>query len=308
MHIILVKKSPRRPGSVHIGPWVTWSALALALIALPLVAVVTGYQLGVKASEAQVTRLTASLQAEVARQEAEIREARQTAEEAMNALAVRLGQMQASVTRLNALGRRLTTMSELDEGEFDFDSLPPQGGAEQPRDARPLSALDISQALDELFHEVEDRQKQFSVLETLLMNQNLLSEIVPSGRPVESGYISSRFGMRTDPINGRRAMHEGIDFAARPGTPVLAAAAGVVTFSDRNGGYGNMVEINHGNGYVTLYAHNQRNLVEVGQVVRRGEKIALLGQTGRATGPHVHFEIHRNGRPVNPLPYVQAAR
>ena len=284
--------------------------LVMLLLILPLVVLAVGMTIGARVGQERVASLAVGLQQELALQQSELAEARQTAEEAMNALAVRLGQMQASVTRLNALGRRLTRMSELDEGEFDFDAPPAQGGLEQALQGNgvAMTTPDFMYSLDTLFNEIEDRRKQFAVLEALLMNQNLLSEIVPSGRPVHSGWVSSRFGRRTDPISGRPSFHEGIDFAGREGSDVVASAAGVVTFSGRNGGYGNMVEINHGNGYVTIYAHNKQNLVEVGQVVRRGEKIALLGQTGRATGSHVHFEIKRNGRPVNPMPYVQAER
>jgi murein DD-endopeptidase MepM/ murein hydrolase activator NlpD len=122
---------------------------------------------------------------------------------------------------------------------------------------------------------------------------------------VESGYISSLYGQRTDPFDGNQASHHGIDFAAVAGTQVLAVADGVVSHTGTDGGYGRMVEITHGNGYVTRYAHNAKLLVKPGQTVKRGDPIALMGSTGRSTGPHVHFEVLRDGRPMNPLSFVR---
>jgi len=132
----------------------------------------------------------------------------------------------------------------------------------------------------------------------------LRDEVHPEGRPVHSGYISSMFGNRTDPFTGRAAFHKGVDFAGREGSEVVAVASGVVIWSGDRYGYGQMVEINHGNGYVTRYAHNSDNLVAVGDTVKRGEVIAVMGSTGRATGPNLHFEVLHNGRVVNPLSYV----
>jgi murein DD-endopeptidase MepM/ murein hydrolase activator NlpD len=128
--------------------------------------------------------------------------------------------------------------------------------------------------------------------------------IRPDGRPVVEGYISSYYGERQDPFNGHEAMHKGVDFAGVMGSQVVAVAAGVVTRAEGQAGYGNLVEINHGNGFVTRYGHNQKVLVGVGDTVVRGQSIALMGSTGRSTGPHVHFEVLRNGRQVNPIAFV----
>ena len=152
--------------------------------------------------------------------------------------------------------------------------------------------------------QLTNRQQQLGILEDLLLNRKLQNEVHPEGRPIFSGYISSGFGNRMDPFTGRVAFHEGIDFAGKEGTDVVAVASGVVTWSGNRYGYGKIVEITHGNGYVTRYAHNAENLVAVGDTIKRGEIIALMGATGRATGPNLHFEVLRNGRVVDPLTYI----
>jgi len=225
------------------------------------------------------------------------------------ALNAQLGEMRAEVTRLNALGERLTRMAGLEEGEFNFSILPPQGGPEealQGIDLSDASGFGVEDNVQDLSNQIRDQGSQLAVLEKLLMSRNVQDRVRPQGRPIEGGWVSSGYGSRTDPFSGRRAWHGGIDFAGQPGTNVAAVAAGVVTWSGDRYGYGLMVEVNHGNGYVTRYAHNKENLVAVGDMVQKGEVIALLGQTGRATGPHVHFEVHYNGRPVNPVEYVRA--
>jgi murein DD-endopeptidase MepM/ murein hydrolase activator NlpD len=128
--------------------------------------------------------------------------------------------------------------------------------------------------------------------------------VKPSGRPVREGYISSYFGERMDPFNGEEAMHKGVDFATDAGADVLAVASGIVTWSGPREGYGNLVEINHGNGYTTRYAHNAQTLVSVGDTVERGQAVAVVGSTGRSTGPHVHFEVLRDGTQINPMAFV----
>ena len=164
---------------------------------------------------------------------------------------------------------------------------------------------DLGAMVDNLDEQLQDRQQQLGVLENLLLNRNLSKQVHPEGRPVRSGWVSSYFGKRTDPFTGRPAWHKGLDFAGRDGSDVVAVAAGVVTWSRERYGYGQMVEINHGNGYVTRYAHNQANLVAVGDKIEKGQTIAKMGSTGRATGPNLHFEVLLNSRVVNPLQYIQ---
>lgn len=246
-----------------------------------------------------------SWRAELAQQEELLDATRRTAQQNMDALALRLGQMNAHVVRLDALGQRLTQMAGLDDGEFDFTSAPSLGGPEEPIAAADLMQVSrIVTALDTLSVQLQDRQRQLNVLEDFLLNRKLRDEVHPEGRPVTAGYISSSFGNRTDPFTGRAAFHKGVDFAGREGADVVAVASGVVIWSGDRYGYGQMVEVNHGNGYVTRYAHNDENLVTVGDTVKRGQRIAVMGATGRATGPNLHFEVLRNGRVVDPLTYI----
>lgn len=235
----------------------------------------------------------------------EITQARRLAQEKLDALSVRLGQMQAHVIRLDALGRRLTGMAGLEDGEFDFSIPPAQGGPEPGYELAGTDVPDLVGMLSELDRKVSDRERQLAVLEDMLMDRNLREQVHPAGRPVKSGYISSFFGIRTDPFTGRKARHKGVDFAGREGAEVVAVAAGVVTWSDKRFGFGKLVEINHGNGFVTRYAHNRENLVAVGDRIEKGQIIALMGATGRATGPNLHFEVLRDGKVVNPLTYVE---
>lgn len=242
---------------------------------------------------------------ELATQEQVLEATRRALQQNIDALALRIGQMNAHVVRLDALGSRLTQMADLQDGEFDFSSLPSLGGPEEPAvDGEVMEINNVVTALDALDEQLTDRDRQLNVLEDFLLNRKLRDEVHPEGRPVTAGYISSRFGNRTDPFTGRRAFHKGVDFAGRSGAEVVAVASGVVIWSGPRYGYGELVEINHGNGYVTRYAHNADNLVVVGETVKRGEVIARMGDTGRATGPNLHFEVLRNGQAVDPLTYV----
>jgi len=238
-------------------------------------------------------------------QRQQVLETRQELQNHLDALASRVGQMNAHVIRLDALGRRLTEMAHLDKGEFNFDSAPAVGGPEGLVEGALVTSPDISSMLDNLTRQIKDRERQLSVLESLISTRNLNRQIVPDGRPVAQGWISSYFGERTDPFNGRNAYHKGIDFAGPAGAEVVAVASGVVTYAKDRFGYGKTVEINHGNGYVTRYAHNQKTLVSPGDTVQKGQAIALIGSTGRSTGPHVHFEVLRNGRAVDPMSFVR---
>lgn len=237
-------------------------------------------------------------------QRAQVQEVRTQLQEKVDALASRVGQMNAQVIRLDALGRRLTEMADLDKGEFNFDTAPAQGGPERLLDGVAAAAPDLSFMLDGLARQLQDRERQLAVLESLISTRNLSRQIVPGGRPVNQGWISSYFGKRADPFTGRTAFHAGLDFAGKEGSEVVAVASGIVTWSKERFGYGRTVEINHGNGYVTRYAHNSSNLVAVGTTVQKGDPVARIGSSGRSTGPHLHFEVLKNGRPVNPMSFV----
>jgi murein DD-endopeptidase MepM/ murein hydrolase activator NlpD len=256
---------------------------------------------GISNPQAQVS----TWRAELAQQQSVVEATRRALQQNVDALALRIGQLNAHVVRLDALGTRLTQMAGLKDGEFDFSSAPSLGGPEEPLSATEAMQLNgVVDALEVLDEQLADRDRQLTVLEDLLLNRKLRDEVRPEGRPVTSGYVSSQFGNRTDPFTGRRAFHKGVDFAGREGAEVVAVASGVVIWSGERYGYGQLVEINHGNGYVTRYAHNVDNLVAVGDTVRRGQVIARMGDTGRATGPNLHFEVLLNDKPVDPLTYV----
>ena len=250
------------------------------------------------------SEIFAELRAALEAQQAEVEVIREDSTRTVDALAARIGQLSAHIIRLDALGQRLVSMAGLEDGEFNFGAEPPMGGPENSDAAFGMHSGEIGGLVTELQDQIEDRTRQLDVLEALMYNRRLTAEVRPEGRPVSTGYMSSGFGYRTDPFHGRRAFHGGLDFVAPKGSDVLAVAAGVVTFAGRDGNYGNMVEIDHGNGLITRYAHNKENLVGVGDAVKKGDLIALVGSTGRSTAPHVHLEVLENGRPVNPRKYV----
>ena len=223
----------------------------------------------------------------------------------MNALALRIGRIQAETTRLNALGGRLAKLGKLDDGEFNFGSDPDMGGPEHAGLMMTAAPAQISTEIGRLERQLAEQSRQLSVLEELLSDRELDASLMPSGTPVRSGYVSSRYGYRSDPITGAPDFHPGIDFDGDYGTDILAVGSGVVSFAGVKPGYGYTVEIDHGNGYVTRYAHNSKNLVSVGDPVRDGDVIGKVGSTGRSTGTHVHFEVWRDGRVINPSEFVR---
>ena len=311
MNIILFTNHRGRAASIPIGRPQFFLPVLLGLLALGALLAYGGYRLGIAEPRAETTAhvpLDGTLGAALAEQRQEIEAVRAAADDHINALALRLGQLQAQMLRVDALGERLTEMADLDAAEFDFGQLPAQGGP-APAAALPDTDLpDFLQSLDQLTQELEDRERKLLVLQRLVMDQNLKAEARPAGRPIVKGWISSHFGKRTDPFTGKPAFHDGMDFAGKQGSEVVAVASGVVTWSGKRYGYGQMVEIDHGNGYVTRYGHNKENLVQVGDKAEKGQVIAKMGSSGRSTGPHVHFEVLRNGKAVDPAKYISAAR
>jgi len=268
--------------------------LALGLVATLALGLLGGaFTLGMRLGQGDGARLargdTAHWRQILSDQKQQIADLKQQLQERVDAMAVRLGAMNAHVIRLDALGKRLTEMADIDNREFDFDSDPPTGGPESDGEGVSAQIPDLTTLIDRLDKRVELRDSQLSALENVILARDLKKQIHPEGRPVNQGFISSYFGEREDPFTGREAYHKGVDFAGSAGEDVVAVAAGVVTWSGERSGYGNLVEINHGDGYVTRYAHNERTLVKVGDTVKRGETIALMGSTGQSTGPHVHF-------------------
>ncbi|MBP8120318.1 MAG: M23 family metallopeptidase [Burkholderiales bacterium] len=228
--------------------------------------------------------------------------------EQLNSLAVKLGELQARLMRLDAFGERLGKAAGIKPAEFRFAETPGQGGP-APTSAGDISYVDFQAKIAEISRILDDRADKLGVLDSVLMEGRLAAKAIPTTLPVEIGYFSSNFGTRIDPFTGRQAFHTGVDFNAPPGSAILAAAGGVVSISERHTEYGNMVDIDHDNGLTTRYAHLSRMTVKVGDVVMKGQKVGELGQTGRATGPHLHFEVRENSVPLNPnrfLSFVKA--
>jgi murein DD-endopeptidase MepM/ murein hydrolase activator NlpD len=304
MNVVIFGKGFSKPRQV------TLSGLAAGFVCAAFAGVVAaaGFVIGswhssVNGSGVSVNEF-AAINDELTLQRGDIEEIRQQKEDTLDALAIRIAQMNARIIRLDALGRRLTDMAEIDDGEFNFDSEPALGGPEVPM-AGSAEIPDVVEAMQSLDGQLSSREAQLDVLESVILNQQLKDRVYPQGRPVNSGWISSYFGKRTDPFTGKPANHTGIDFAGKLGAEVAAVADGVVTWSGDRYGYGIMVEINHGNGYATRYAHNSENRVQVGDEVKKGQTVALMGETGRATGPNLHFEVLRNGRRVNPVNFIR---
>ncbi len=225
--------------------------------------------------------------------------------ENLNAMASKLGQMQAQLLRLDTLGERLAKTAGFKPHEFMFDQAPGRGGAVSTLPTYDLSFGDLSRQVDLLTRQMDDRTEKLGILDSLMIVDSAKKKLLPSVLPVGGGWYSSNFGWRIDPFNGVRAFHEGMDFMAEVGTPARAAAGGVVIYSDLHSHYGNMIEIDHGNGLITRYAHLSKRTVKVGDVVLSGGSIGQVGNTGRSTGPHLHFEVRQNGAPLNPVRFLR---
>lgn len=235
--------------------------------------------------------------------ETEAERSRTFVQQNLNAMAVKVGEMQAQLTRLDALGERLSALAGVKD--FRFNEAPGLGGAAPTlMPSQNLSLADFSEKLTLLSRQVENRNDMLGVLEAQLFEQAVKKRLLPTMMPVAAPYNASGFGRRVDPFTGQWAMHEGIDFLADLGSPVVAAAGGVVVFAGKHPQYGYMVDIDHGNDLVTRYAHCSKLLVREGDVVHRGRKIAESGSTGRSTGPHLHFEVRFRGVAQNPAKFL----
>ena len=290
---------------VDLSHPLVWGTLSIAGLLVAGLLVTAGYYTA--AWRADVADAGDPVRTELRAQAEEIARTKQTAQANVDALSAKVGELQAHIMRLDAVGAQLTSMAGLKRGEFNFKDAPAEGGPEVKGAVQHVAMPDFLSALDQLSVQVNDREQQFGVLENLYTSRNVQLAAQPAGPPVSGGYVSSLFGMRIDPFTGDLSMHSGMDFAGTEGEGVDAVAAGVVTWAGERSGYGNMVEIDHGNGYATRYGHNESILVHVGQVVKKGEEIALMGSTGRSTGPHEHFEVLYNGVAVNPDRFVKAS-
>jgi len=310
MNIVVFSKRWARARHIELGHPLVLGAFVLCSGVLLGGAFVAGAHWNNSAQPIPVVATTSSN--DLQQQEDQIHSMRLQLDEQLADLAARVGQVNAQMLRLNALGKRLTEMAHLDKGEFNFDAPPAQGGPEVE------SGLDVdgdmhqtSQAagqlgdvLERLQAQLIDRERQLVILETFISARQLTQLAVPNGSPLFGSYISSEFGRRVDPFTGILAFHPGVDLAASEGAFVHSVAPGVVTWAGERSGYGKLVEINHGNGFVTRYAHNSRVMVRVGDKVKKGQNVSQVGSTGRSTGPHLHFEVLKNGQTVNPVSFL----
>ncbi len=305
MHIILVSNRLTRARSLTLT---TAHVLAGAVALAAMVIVLAGALFFVSVRHAAQVRLPMVESLLLAAQQDQARKAEDFLRENLNAMAVKLGQMQAQLMRLDALGDRLSGLAGLKPQEFRFNEVPGRGGAvstlSPPHD---LSLDEFSQQLDTLSKQMENRTDYLGIVESTLFDARVKKKLMPTITPIEASWNASSFGWRIDPITGQHALHEGIDFIADVGTPVFAAAGGVVVFAEYHNQYGLMVEIDHGNDFISRYAHASKLLVKVGEVVRRGRKVAEVGSTGRSTGPHLHFEVRYKGAAQNPARFLQAS-
>ena len=308
MKIIIVNSDHGQTRSLTLGGW-TRALLSVCLLGIPTVVGAWGYNWLVNFDKKDAFNADAlswgTSQAE--QQKDKLEKSHKQNEGQVAALTAKVAELQARLVRLDAVGERLTKVAKLDKGEFDFSQPPGIGG--------PLNNLNISStasanfllAVDQLSQHVQNREQQFKVLDSILISRSFDVEALFDTLPIENGYMSSTFGYRTDPFNGKQEFHSGMDFTAPAGTAITAVAAGVVTSSTLTNDYGNLIEVSHGTGFETRYAHNKINLVKTGDVVKKGQIIALVGSTGRSTAPHVHFEVYKNGRVVDPATYLHTA-
>jgi murein DD-endopeptidase MepM/ murein hydrolase activator NlpD len=306
--IILISNRADKARTLMLNSWAK-GLLSVLLLGIPVAA---GTMMGVKIADGRWELLFENsvneMQQQIVVQQAEVDTGRTQANNTLTAMTLKLAEMRARLVRLDALGEHLTQIASLEEGEFDFSSSPGLGGPEEPALLAEKDHLSMHNELAAVFskldRQLDSRESQLHVLTSMMSDNRLEKEQTVAGRPILKGWMSSAYGMRTDPFHGEQRWHGGVDFAGKDGSAIVAVASGVVTWSGKRSGYGNIVELNHSDGYLTRYAHNEKNLVEIGSVVKKGQQIARMGSSGRSTGPHVHFEVFKNGRTVDPATYI----
>ncbi len=307
MHLILIPgKRNGRGQAVSLSTRHLIVIVVVSVLLLPAVIGVTAYRLVQMVERQNGDPAVAAYRQELSQSRLALGKARAEAVRHLNALALRLGSMQAQILRLNALGSRLTRMAGLDPREFNFDALPAMGGPEKVASTA-VSSPDVVRNLEVLSMELQRSQARLAALESLLLDRKLSAAVTPSAWPADGGWISSGFGERMDPFTGHQSIHEGVDIAARFGSPIYATGDGIVNWAGDKTGYGLVVEVTHESGLATRYAHASAVLVKEGDRVSKGQQIARVGTTGRSTGPHLHFEVLRNGQAINPAPYLHQA-
>ena len=277
-------------------------ALTFSVIATILLGVGTGYLLfnNNKNGEMQFQKMQLLVDEKVN----EIDYFKQGVNRDLDSLAKQIGGLFAQSLRLNALGNRLTEVTQLDEAEFDFSKEPGIGGADLELVGKDNTPEDLFSNLYSIKSNFEQQENQLYLLSELLNEKSLDKQIKPSGKPIQKGWISSSYGTRVDPFTGKKAFHSGLDYSGKRGSTIQAVADGVVIWSGSRGNYGKLVEIDHGSGYVTRYAHMSEIKVEVGEKIDKAQDIGVMGKSGRATSEHLHFEVLKKGQKVNPWPFI----
>ena len=301
MNIIIFPRSRLRLLYVEPRRWYRAGLIAAAALTLAVL-LGCGYMLGLHFGNAVIL---GHWEEDIAEHEERLQQVRQETRAEVSALTTQAGMLQAQVQRIDVLGSVLVEMAGLEPGEFSFAPESGIGGPAPVTDAADGMNLQIESEFERIQDSLEARERQLQVIRDALVDERVRQETEPRGRPVEYSWVSSLFGKRRDPFTGHPELHQGVDFAGQSGSNVTAVAGGIVTRARRNGDYGKLVEIDHGNGYMSRYAHNKALLVKAGEVVRRGHVIAKLGNTGRSTGPHVHFEILKDGVQIDPMKFVR---
>ena len=303
MNIILVSGNLAKSSSISLNGKHLFAA-AVFLFLMFIMAVLTAEYAIVRFQPGRVSNdmrawLASAQNHEQQKQQAYLRES-------LDTMAISLGQMQARLLRLDSLGSRLVKIAGMKPQEIDFSKVPAQGGMYVPAGQQDISLSTMNQQLGDLSALMTDRGAKLAALETLLQQDRLRKKMLNTIAPVSSGWYSSNFGWRVDPFTGKSAMHEGVDYVVPQGTPIHAAASGIVVYAAMHPQFGNLVEVDHGNDILTRYAHASKLLVQVGQVVKRGQLISLVGSTGRSTGNHLHFEVRFKGLAQNPTRFLQS--
>lgn len=305
MHIILVSDRLATAKTIVL----TWRHFAFALVGLAALVIALSslfsYMTVRHAAEIRLPFLQDLLRSATAE---EAQRSREFVHENLNVMAVKLGQMQAQLLRLDSLGERLAGLAGVKPQELKAVEVGRDGRGGPLVQAMPLSPEALQQAVDALAYQLEAKSDSLAVLESQILDERIRKNLLPTSLPIEAAWNASSFGWRIDPFTGEAARHEGVDFTAEAGTQIKAAAAGVVVNVEQHPQYGNMVEIDHGNDLVTRYAHASKILVQPGVFVKRGQTVALVGTTGRSTGPHLHFEVRVKGVAHNPNRFLQVAQ
>jgi murein DD-endopeptidase MepM/ murein hydrolase activator NlpD len=304
MQITLTTTKQGKTVHSRLSPAAMLIAGLLLILVLPASLGLVVFHYATEAEQAKAalpTSLTLSeAEARMAEYQRTIEELRLKSEANVNVLSVKLGRMQAQLMRSNALGQRLADMAGLDKTEFDFSQEPALGGVASPLESDTMEVEDVMQLLHHLSVRLEQEQMELSLLESMMADKDLQQALDPKGWPVKGSYISSSYGYRNDPFSGQKSFHKGVDIPGKVGAPVHALAAGMVVLAKNKPGFGYTVEIEHGNGYTTRYAHASKILVDVGDRISKGMIIAEVGSTGRSTGPHLHLELLKDGKHINP--------